>query len=87
MNRKDFIKEHVKLVKVLKSPSHKDDKEEAKEQSQELKKETSKMPLKEGTGKEVVSSNIRKLKEEGYKPKQAVAIALSKQRKAKGEKK
>jgi hypothetical protein len=36
MKRSDFIKEHVKLIKVLKSPSRKDDVVEAKEQATEL---------------------------------------------------
>ena len=36
------------------------------------------MPLKKGSGKKAVSSNIRILRGEGYKPKQAVAIAMSK---------
>jgi hypothetical protein len=39
MNKKDLvelIKEHVKLLKVLRSPSHKDDLKEAAEQAQEL---------------------------------------------------
>lgn len=37
------------------------------------------MPLKKGSSKETISSNIKKLREEGYdKPGQAVAIALQK---------
>jgi len=35
------------------------------------------MPLTRGKSKKAVSSNIRKLREEGYKQDQAVAIALS----------
>lgn len=37
MPKKDFIKEHKKLVQVLRSPSHADDRREAQEQSDELK--------------------------------------------------
>jgi hypothetical protein len=37
IEREEFVKEHKKLVDVLRSPSHKDDMEEAKEQSKELK--------------------------------------------------
>jgi uncharacterized protein YdaT len=35
------------------------------------------MPLKKGKTKKAVASNIKKLRKEGYKSKQAVAIALS----------
>ena len=37
MDAKELIKEHKKLVKVLKSPSHKDDLTEAQRQVRELK--------------------------------------------------
>lgn len=36
------------------------------------------MPLKRGKSKKTVSSNIRKLRHEGYPQKQAIAIAMSK---------
>ena len=38
MTKKEFVSEHKKLVKVLKSKSKKDDLKEAKKQSKELKK-------------------------------------------------
>ncbi len=37
MSKKVLIKEHKNLIKVLKSPEHKDDLEEAKKQELELK--------------------------------------------------
>lgn len=42
------------------------------------------MPLKKGSSRKVVSSNIREMMDSGYPQKQAVAAALSTARKAKG---
>ena len=35
------------------------------------------MPLKRGSGRKTVSSNVSKLRREGYPQRQAVAIAMS----------
>ena len=41
------------------------------------------MPLKKGSSKKVISSNIRELRRSGRPQRQAVAIALSQARKGK----
>jgi len=45
------------------------------------------VPLRKGKTDKVVSSNISKLRKEGYPQKQAVAISLSKAKKKKKRKK
>jgi len=35
------------------------------------------MPLKKGSSKKTISANIRELRESGYSPKQAQAIAMT----------
>lgn len=44
------------------------------------------MPLKKGSSRKVVSSNIREMRRAGYPQKQAVAAALRKAGKSRGGK-
>jgi len=44
------------------------------------------MPLKKGSSKPIVSSNISKLRHEGYPSKQSIAIAMNKAGKGKSKK-
>ena len=40
------------------------------------------MPLKRGSGRNVISSNIRELRHSGYPQRQAIAIAMNQSRRS-----
>ncbi len=67
MPKDELVREHKKLVHVLRSPSHKDDKREADEQAKELKEYTSKADVSTRStadkklADKVISHNRRKL--------------------------
>jgi hypothetical protein len=71
MPKKDFIKEHKKLVDVLRSPSHKDDLEEAKEQGDELKEVIKDTKLEKMSRPKIRFPNLPKT---STRPDQQIAI-------------
>jgi preprotein translocase subunit Sss1 len=52
--KSEFLKEHKRLLKVLKSPGRQDDAAEYKEQSQELQK-----IMKDATGLRAIAASLR----------------------------
>lgn len=76
-SKKKLIAEHKRLVEVLRSPSHEDDKKEAKIQTKELKEYQSEEAEKSNSA---IGRKISKLVHEGKPQKQAEAIALQMQR-------
>lgn len=40
------------------------------------------MPLRSGTSKKIIGSNIKEMENSGYKPKQAIAAALNEARRS-----
>lgn len=85
-SKKDLITEHKRLVKVLESPSHKDDKEEAKKQKKELEEYEKEFEKADDEGKKKMKKVMDEWKSGKLKSssgdkvtdqKQAIAIAYS----------
>lgn len=66
-------------------PSHPNGASSSQRATRGLSHEGEKMPLKKGSSKKAVSANIKKLRDEGYPQKQAVAIAMQKAGKKRGK--
>lgn len=72
----ELVEEHERLVHVLKTPSHKDDKQEAKKQAKELKE------LKSGKEYKPVNKSFKKIEDITKALKAAAAASLARSAKA-----
>lgn len=72
----ELVEEHERLVHVLKTPSHKDDKEEAKKQAKELKN------LKAGKEYKPVNKSLKKVEDITKALKAAAAASLGRRAQA-----
>lgn len=78
MDHDELVNEHKKLVDVLESPSHKDDKKEAKKQKKELKQYVEKAQgVPEGANQATFERCVQHLKDQGHGIASAHAICIS----------